>query len=104
MIYLPLSVRDEIEKRSQTGPAKMAAAIKFAVEQAGKKWPCSDADTKLRVNLCVQWVREHLNDMRWSLPRALDEMHRRLDCHIEGIPWSPSIDTSTWAGSDWGAK
>ncbi len=63
--------------------------------------PCTtSAEQRRRVRVCVYHIKEMLNDMHWTLQRALATAGERLRCDLEGIDWEPAPGDSYVRGGE----
>jgi hypothetical protein len=75
---------------------KLVTTIHTTLTNARVRWPCTDYDQRERVRFCAKWVKEMLHDQKWSMHRVIDELPRRVEFHLEGIPWTPD-GVLSWA-------
>lgn len=56
-------------------------------------------EIRRRFNLCVRGFCIMRRDLKWAVPRIIDELPVFLRCHLDGMKWEPDEDHDSWMGN-----
>jgi hypothetical protein len=57
-------------------------------------------ETKRRFKICIERFKNMRGDLKFSLPRALDELPHALRCALDQKEWKPKPERSLWIPTD----
>lgn len=53
-------------------------------------------EMRRRTAICIKIFRELRGDLSWGVERILDNLPHFLQCELDGIPWTPTMNRATW--------
>lgn len=81
----------------ETEIVKMVKGFERAIERSFSedKGTRTNDEVRRRFDICARIYRELRGDLKWSLPRIMDNLPRALRCALDGTPWKPD-DRRVW--------
>lgn len=54
------------------------------------------SEVKARFEICTEGFCIMRKDLKWSVPKIIDELPAYLRCKLDRIDWTPDEDRATW--------
>lgn len=90
---LSLQIKDPVALGRITRGIENAVQRSFAESRVAIP---TAAETKRRVGICIQLVRELHGDLDWSSTRIADALPRGLRAKLDGTKWDPQNERHIW--------
>jgi hypothetical protein len=81
---------DDLFSLDPAAKDRAAAKIEEVLRAVNEDYPSrTQHETRMRIRLCVEHIRQCMAEFEWTLTRSLGTMKARLICHLNGADWAP---------------
>jgi len=87
-------------------PSEFVARVGYAIDKSfavdlarGSLMVETPTERHHRRKICTKWFRIMRGDLHWSLEKVYDFLPLALRNELDGVPWEPPKNISSWAPS-----